>query len=293
MRRTAATAALLLLVFARPGWADDRYEVRGLVLRSEPEHHRFVASIEPIPGFMPAMAMPFAVRDAAELAGVVPGAVVHFTLVVGGQTSRIEGLTVERYETVEQDPLNARRLALLKLIASGRPPAALAVGAPVPDFTLIDQRDRPVTLSDLRGRVVAVNFMYTTCQLPDYCLRLVNHFAVLRKRFARALGPDLVFLTISFDPVRDTPEVLAEYAQQWDADPATWHFLTGAAADVQRVLDLFAVSAFPAEGLMDHSLHTVVIDRTGRLAANIEGNQYTTDQLGDLIAETLGGGVGR
>ncbi len=94
-------------------------------------------------------------------------------------------------------------------------------------------------------------------------------------------------MTVTFDPVHDTPEVLAQYASQWNADPATWHFLTGPPGDVQRVCHLFGVDFFPDEGLMNHSLHTAIIDRSGKLVANIEGNQFTADQLGDLTQAVL------
>ena len=70
-----------------------------------------------------------------------------------------------------------------------------------------------------------------------------------------------MLLTVTFDPVHDTPEVLAKYAEQWKANPAAWHFLTGSEKDVQRSCRMFGVHAFPNEGLMDHSLHTVLIDR--------------------------------
>jgi protein SCO1/2 len=56
---------------------------------------------------------------------------------------------------------------------------------------------------------------------------------------------------------------------------------------VRRVLEMFGVAAFPDDGLMDHSLHTALIDRNGRLVANIEGNQYTSDQLADLTRAVL------
>ena len=158
---------------------------------------------------------------------------------------------------------------------------------PVPDFTLIDQRKNAVRLSALRGKVVALNFVYTSCALPNFCLRLANNFDVLQKRFASRLGRDLVLLTVTFDPVHDTPEVLAEYAAQWKANAAAWHFLTGAQADIQRVCRMFGVHAFANEGLMDHSLHTVVIDRQGRLVANIEGNRFTAAQLGDVVEGVL------
>jgi hypothetical protein len=74
-------------------------------------------------------------------------------------------------------------------------------------------------------------------------------------------------------------DVLREYASQWKVARGTWKFLTGEADAVRRVCDLFGVDFFPDEGLMNHSLRTAVIDRTGRLAGRIEGNEYTAAQL--------------
>jgi protein SCO1/2 len=235
------------------------------------------------------MSMPFRVREARDLTGVVPGAFVDFTLVVGADASFAEAIHVRRTGSLEQDPLIARRLSVMREVASGRAPTLVAIGAHVPDFHVIDQRRRPVSLSAFAGKVVAINFMYTTCQLPDFCLRIVNHFGVLQKRFAANLGRDLIFLTMSFDPLRDQPDVLARYAAQWSPNPDTWHFLTGPPDEVERALEAFGVAAFPDEGLMDHTLHTAVVNRDGTLAANVEGNQYTADQLGDLIARVLRG----
>ena len=73
-----------------------------------------------------------------------------------------------------------------------------------------------------------------------------------------------MLLTLTFDPVHDRPEILAQYSRQWDADPATWHFLTGSTGDVQRVCRLFGVDFFPEEGLMNHSLLTAIVDRQGK-----------------------------
>lgn len=290
IRRSALAACLvaaLAMTSTRGLLADTRYPVTGMVLTVDRARHTFTASIDAIPGFMAAMAMPFTVQDDTELAALAPGAIVAFTLVVGTSASHAEGVRVTRYESVEQDPLAARRLSLLTQIASGTLVNPVASGAAVPDFALIDQQRRRVTLSQFRGKVVAINFMYTTCQLPDFCLRIVNHFGVLQKRLASRLGRDLVFLTITFDPLRDTPDVLARYAAQWAPVSPAWHFLTGPEPDIRRVLGTFGVSAFPDEGLMDHSLHTIVIRRDGTLAANVEGNQYSSDQLADLLAAVL------
>jgi len=241
-----------------------------------------------VPDVMAAMRMAFEVRDRGALDGVEPGMTVEFTLVVASDATYAEAIRVRPYETVEQDPLAARRLRLLEQAASPASSApALAVGQPVPDFTLTDQLRRAVTLSTLRGKVVAVNFVYTSCALPQFCFRTANHFGALQRRFTSQLAGDLVMLTVTFDPVRDTPEVLAEYASQLHADANAWRFLTGVTPEVRRVCRLFGVDAFEEEGLMNHSLRTAVIDRQGNLAANIEGNLYTATQLGDLVEAVL------
>jgi protein SCO1/2 len=213
---------------------------------------------------------------------------VQFTLVVSASASWAEGIAIRRVENLEQDPLAARRLALIQEFTTGRAARAVTPGAMVPDFRLIDHKARPVALSDFTGKIVAVNFTYTTCQLPDFCLRIVNHFGALQRRFAGELGPELIFLTITFDPARDLPDVLDRYAAQWRPNHDTWRFLTGPVGDVRRVLDLFGVSAFANDGLMDHGLRTAIIDRDRRLVTTLEGNQFSTEQLGDLLEAALG-----
>jgi protein SCO1/2 len=266
---------------------DKRYAVHGMVLRVDPATRTFTVSHEAIDGLMSAMIMPFEVREARDLTPLAPGALVEFTLVVGAQAGYATDIRVRKYQTAEQDPLTARRLALLKK-AAGRAVPPLAAGQPVPDFTLTDQASQPVRFAALTaGKVVVLNFVYTRCALPQFCLRASNVFSVLQRRFARQYGRDLVLLTVTFDPERDTPEVLATYAARFNADPKMWRFLTGNVADVRRVCALFGVESYLDEGLVNHSLHTAVVDRRGRLVANVEGNRYTPEQLGDLVLETL------
>ncbi len=287
-RLTAAfLCAAWLIAGSEASAGETEYAVKGMVVSVDVPAKLFVVSHEKIAGLMDAMTMPFELRQASELRDVVPGAVVEFTLVVGDTTSYATRVTVRRYQTVEQDPATARRLSVMKRMAGLTTTSPVAIGNAVPDFSLIDQRRQQVTLSALSGKVVTVNFVYTRCALPQFCLRMSNNFAALQKRFARELGRELVLLTITFDPERDTPEALASYASRWQANPSGWHFLTGSPGDIRRVSGFFGQEAFADEGLMNHSLHTVVIGRTGTLVANIEGNQFTPEQLGDLVAATL------
>ena len=288
MRKTAIAIALALAaaVPAPAAAQQARHAVRGMVLSVDAARKTIVVSHDSIPNVMPAMTMPFETRSQPELEGLVPGAVVSFTLVVSKEFAHAEGLRILRYESVEQDPLTARRLRLLqKMTGGGGTP--LALGQIVPDFTLTDQAGARVSLSQFRGKVVALNFIYTSCVLPQFCYRLANHFSVVQRRLQARMGRDVVLLTVTFDPARDTPERMAEYARQWSADRSVWRFLTGSADEVGRVCRLFGVDAFPDEGLISHSTRTVVIDRRGALAASIEGNRHTAAQLGDLLAAVL------
>ena len=286
--RGAAVTFALLVAAALSVTAQQpvRHAMSGMVLNVDVARRSVIVSHDPVSGVMPAMTMPFEVLDAKELNGRVPGTIVSFTLVLGKETAHIERVTAIRYQSVEQDPMAARRLRLLANLTGGTS-KAVAAGQPVPDFTLTNQARQRISLSQFRGKVVGINFIYTSCVLPQFCYRVANHFSVVRDRFKDRMGRDLVLLTVTFDPARDTPDRLAQYASQWKADPRTWHFMTGDAPAVEQVCRMFGVDFFADEGLMSHSVRTAVIDRQGRLVANIEGNTYTAAHLGDLVESTL------
>lgn len=99
----------------------------------------------------------------------------------------------------------------------------LQVFGTLPDFSLIDQGRRPVTLADLRGKVWIANFIYTYC--TDTCPLQSARLSKLQDDFAGER--DLRLVSITVDPERDTPKVLTEYAARYGADPERWLFLTG------------------------------------------------------------------
>ena len=263
------------------------YTATGLVLSVSPDQKTIVVSCEAIPGVMDAMEMLLTVADPHELEGVHPGTMIEFTLLADASSARAESIRIRPYQGMEPDPLAANRLKLLNRAVRAPSVKPIAIGQTVPDFTLLGQDGRAVTLSKFHGKVVALDFVYTRCALPNFCARSSGNFGSLQKRFQSRLAKDLVLLTVTFDPVHDSPEILEKYAKTWHADPAGWHFLTGQEADIRRVCDLFGEDYFPDEGLMDHSLHTAIIDRNGRLVANIEGNEFTSAQLGDLVQTVL------
>jgi protein SCO1 len=282
-------AVVFVVVALQARAADEkRYQVRGVVLKVDKAAKSVIVSTDAIPGFMEAMAMSYAAKNPKELEGLAPGTMIDFSLVVSEDSSYIEKIQIHGFESIEQDPLAARRLKLLDQIdSSAAAVKPIEAGQRVPDFSLTDQTDQPVTLSQFAGKVVVVSFMYTRCVLPSYCFRLSNNLARMQKRFQSELGRNLILLSITFDPAHDQPAQLADYAKIWKAEAETWHMLTGPVPQVQNVCHEFGVSFYPDEGLMIHSLHTVIIDRQGNLAANLEGNEYSAAQLGDLVETVM------
>ena len=103
------------------------------------------------------------------------------------------------------------------------------------DTELIDQDGKPRRFySDLiRGRKVLINFAFTSCK--GVCPTMTANLARVQKLLGKRVGTEVTILTISVDPVNDTPAALKRYAAQFKAEPG-WYFLTGAPENVKEVL---------------------------------------------------------
>ncbi|HTS13327.1 MAG TPA: SCO family protein [Candidatus Limnocylindrales bacterium] len=284
--KTAGICLVLLAVVCAS--AAPRYSASGLVVQLDRPKKTLVVSCDAIPGVMDPMMMSFSVRNPNDLQGLQPGTKITFTIVAGKNSSFAETIHVVPFESLEPDPSEARRLKILENAMKPQHLAsAVSVGDLVPDFSLTDQAGASLALSQLRGKVVGVTFVYVRCPLPNYCFRLSSNFGRLQQRFKSDMGRNLVLLTIIIDPVHDLPDAVSKYAHTWHADPNSWHFLIGSPEEVQTVCARFDMNYYPEEALLVHSFHTVLIDRSGRLAANIEGNEFTAKQLGDLVQVLL------
>jgi protein SCO1/2 len=262
------------------------HAARGVLLKKDAARHIAVISCDGIPGYMAAMEMSFKVQDEDALTRLKAGDILRFTFEDNGEEPVAKN--IHRVENFEAEPAEASGLSALRTKEARQ--RQVPVGALVPDFELTDQVDRRVRLSDFRGKVVALTFGYSRCPNPNYCLRLSRNLSRLIERFKDPAGRELVLVTIAIDPEYDHGETLRRYAQSFGADARQWHFLTGTVAQVKDVSALFGMDFWSDEGLLTHALHTVVIDRNGLLAANIEGNAFTPKQLGDLIETVMHSG---
>ena len=288
MRKHPVLLALAALLGTTGAWGAQRHPARGIVIQVGKAHRSLVVSCEAIPGYMDPMEMSFAVRDSGMLTAIKPGTTIRFIIVDRDHVLYADNLQATTAANLESEPMEAAGLTTLQ--AALNPSSAaqvVAQGQSVPDFELTDQEGKEIHLSGFLGKVVVLTFGYSRCPNPDYCFRLSSNLARVERRFSLNAGRELVLLTIAIDPEHDQGAVLAQYAAVWKADPAVWHFLTGPLPQIKQVAGMFGMNFWREEGLLTHSLHTVIIDRRGKLAANLEGNQFTAQQLGDLVQSVM------
>jgi len=149
---------------------------------------------------------------------------------------------------------------------------------PAPEFTLTTQEGQRLSLQELRGKVVAVTFIYTGC--TDTCPLLTAKLVRLQTRFGAEFGTKVFFVAVSVDPERDTPEVLKRYAQAHGADLAGWAFLTGTAAEIRQVTRRYGIySKKSSHGEVDHTFLTSLIDPSGTLRVQYLGVRFNPEEL--------------
>jgi protein SCO1/2 len=153
---------------------------------------------------------------------------------------------------------------------------------PAPEFTLTNQDGKRIALKDLRGKVLAITFIFASC--VDTCPLLTAKMAGLQDRLGADFGPQVYFVSITVDPERDTPEVLKRYAQAHRANPAGWAFLTGTPAEIREVARRYGVFYKKTpRGDVDHTFLTSLVDRSGTLRVQYMGIRFKPDEmLGDL-----------
>jgi protein SCO1/2 len=286
--KRAALLAIAMFFLANWCGAAQPHTVTGLVLKVDRSHKSLSVSCDSVPGYMDAMVMTFLVHDPKDLDDVKSGAMIEFTVHSDKKSSFAGNIHMVKFDSAEQEPQAAQRMKLLQnLVSPAAPGATLAAGDFVPDFAFIDQNQQKVTFSQFAGHVVVLTFFYTRCPNPDYCFRLNSNLGRLQKRFSKRMGRDLVLLSVVIDPEHDQGNTLSNYANIWKANAQGWHFLTGPLPDVEKLTHLFGMDFWSGEGTVTHTFHTIIIDQHRKLAANLEGNQFTAQQLGDLVETML------
>lgn len=280
MHRSASLllAALLTATACSRAPETRTYQLRGQVLAVRSETSEILVKHEDIQGFMPAMTMPYRVKDAGLLKDRVPGDLITATLHVDPDLAWLSAIIKTGSAPIPED-------------ANTKIPAAAGVhllkpGDTVPDTTLIDQDDKRLTLSAWRGSAVVVTFIYTRCPLPQFCPLMDRRFAEIQSLAGAdpALRGKVRLLSISFDPANDRAAVLRAHGAKAGADPTVWRFATAQEEIVDRLAATFGVNVIrEQDGTVTHNLRTTVIDPEGRIVAIHDSNAWSASSLVDEL----------
>ena len=261
------------------------YTVRGVVREIAPDRTKATIRHETIPNYMPAMTMPFHVRDTNELSGVSPGDTVTFRLTATEDTHWIDN--VRKVGAATNNPAGASPPVPESRIAELKP------GDLLPDCELLAENGKTIRFSDFRGKALAFTFFFTRCPLPDFCPRMSSNFTKAREliRAAPNAPTNWVFLSVSFDPDFDRSAVLSSYANLYrNNDTNGWLFAAapmGSLAALAPRLDLMI--HHESDGSISHNLRTVVLDPQGNIRRQFDGNQWTPQELVQALAEAARG----
>ena len=259
------------------------YPLKGQILAVRAETRELLVQHEDIPGFMPAMTMPYAVKDAALLQGRAAGDLITATLVVEPNLAYLSAITKTGSAPIPEGS------------ATTIPAAAgielLKPGDAVPATALLDANGQPIAITDFAGSAMAITFIYTRCPLPQYCPLMDRRFAEAQALIAKdpALRGKARLLSVSFDPTFDRAAVLRGHAATLQADPRVWTFATADEATVDRFAARFGVNVIrEKDGTITHNLRTAVIDPSGRVAALLDNNAWAAEDLVRELKAALG-----
>jgi len=254
-----------------------KFDFKGKVVSVDKAKKEITVAHEEIKDYMPAMTMPFPLRDDWAFDVLAPGSNVSATLVVDANSFWLEGIVIS---TSGNDTINMGQ--------PERPPDKI-IGQEVPDFALINQDGKQIKIKKYRGKVLLLTFIYTRCPLPDYCTLMSNNFAQINKKFAadQALRDRTHLLSVTIDPSYDTPKVLRSYGGAYTGEYTAekfehWEFATGKTDDIKKIAEFFGLTYFEEKQQITHSLRTAVIGADGKVYKTYPGNEWKPD---DVIAD--------
>ena len=280
-RYPAIFILITLCLSCRPAPREVIYDLRGQVISIYSVKNEITLKHEEIPGFMPAMTMPFKVKDVTLLEGKMPGDFIEAKLVVTDNEAYLTDIVKIGFEEL----INTESLqTALNDIPQ------LRKGDLLPDTAFIDQDNRVQHFKAYRGKHLILTFIYTRCPLPNFCPLMDIHFQSLQKTIleSKDLKSTTRLISISFDPDYDTPEVLKRHGDALNADYEVWSFLTGERKSIVNFAEHFGITVVQNESSPEeiaHSLRTVIADASGKLVKVLRGNEWTPDEILQELAQ--------
>lgn len=255
-----------------------RFELRGKVLSVDRANKRASIEHEEIPGYMKKMTMDFPIHEDWVWDDLLPGVEIRAELVV---------------DNTAKDPYWLEKIAISSAPNPNLPQPEVKeperIGKAVPPITLTNQDGKKISLTDFKGKVLGITFIYAQCPLPDACIKLSREFSDISLQLQAS--PDykdkIRLLSVSFDPERDTPEKLRRYGTGYLGNPekpdfTIWQLAVGNDKEVRALADFFGLKYevdSEDKAIINHNLVTAVISPEGKVVKMLPGNRWDTDLL--------------
>lgn len=162
------------------------------------------------------------------------------------------------------------------------------------EFILVDQDSSSVSFPEAySGKVMLVGYVYTHC--PDICPMITYNMRDVQR--ALPDQDDFMLISVSFDPERDTPEILKDYANNYRLDQSNWKLLTGNKSEVESLLETLSIitvktpTRFTEEDkpvyFIDHTDRVTLLDREGNVRKHYSGSEFNADEVKNDILRLL------
>lgn len=298
MKTSATRFFLTILIFSvcvsgftacrKPAPTGTRYDFKGRVVSVEKDKQQVTISHEEVKGYMPAMIMPFKLKDAWPFDVLAAGDQITATLVVDGGKSWLEDVVIAQEGQAAAT-------------ASGAETAEAKAGDEVPNYGLVNQDNKQIKIHDYRGKALLLTFIYTRCPDPEFCTLMSTNFEQIDQELQKQ--PEQYkkthLLSISFDPSYDTPAVLRSYGSAHtgrysDEKFEHWEFATGTLDQVKGIAQYFGLRYYQGSDQIIHGLRTAIIAPDGKVYKIYRSNDWKPEEAAsDLIkaAESIKGAM--
>jgi protein SCO1/2 len=257
-----------------------KYPLQGEIVSTSVATNEITVKHGDIPGFMPAMAMPYHVKDPTLIQELQPGD----KIAAEGFVAKSGDYWLEDVRITDES-----NRAQVKTRVT---PHMLIPGERVPNMAFVNQDGRTIHLSDFSGKALLVTFIYTRCPMPNFCPRLSSQFAKIHDELKKNPGAysKTHLLTISFDPKYDSPPVLRKYGLAYLDDDASgfahWDFASTNPADLARMAQAFGLQYEGQDNQIAHTMNIVLIAPDG-MVAKLWSTDWTWTELMESVQQTL------
>jgi protein SCO1 len=258
-----------------------QFKVKGRVAGFSNSKTSIIIEHEKIEGYMDAMTMPFKVKDTTAIQSLEIGTPIQFNYYVN---LKEHSSYIDQIIFIDEGSLaSLGKIAQESIIKApiNHKNRFIQLGDSLPNYVLSDQDNKEIQTADLKGKKVLLTFIYTNCPVPDFCPLMSYNFKEIHKRLSDT--SNVVLLSVSFDPKRDTPKVLKKYGQKYTSDFTKWKFISGDQETIEQMTSDFSVITQMNKDQIIHNLRTVYINENGIVQKIWPDNTWKVNEVLEVV----------